>query len=190
MSSNNERDVIAGIIQRAIIFEKTAKAELAKYESSTTRLITLDVTYKELGKLSVKQEELFRQALRCIEQSLFRASHVMAWAGLMDFLEEKLGEDGFVNVSKIRTHWKTKTIDDLRDVGSDFQIIEVVRELGFCTKTEEKALKGLLNKRNECAHPTDYFPNLNESLGYMSEVLKRISTFQKRWSRWELRNKK
>lgn len=183
MSFSNNSNVIEGIVQRALIFEKTAKAELSKYESSKARLITLDETYKDLRKLSVKQEELFKQALRCIEQSLFRASHVMAWAALMDFLEEKVAEDGFLSLSKIRTNWKVKSIDDLRDVGSDFQILEAVRDLGFCTKTEEKALKGLLNKRNECAHPTDYFPNLNESLGYISEVLKRISTFQKRWSR-------
>ena len=30
-----------------------------------------------------------------MENELYRASHVMVWAGFMDFLEEKLGSDGF-----------------------------------------------------------------------------------------------
>ena len=46
------------------------------------------------------------------------------------------------------------------------------------TKKEMKAFHGLLAKRNECAHPTSFYPGLNESLGYVSELLKRIETLQ------------
>jgi hypothetical protein len=145
------------------------------------RSITIEETYASLQKLSVKQDELFRQSLRCIESELYRAAHVLAWAALMDFIEEQLGKDAFVGVNRVKTNWKVKTVEDLRDVGSDFQIIDALRDTGLCTKTQEKALKGLLNKRNECAHPTDYFPDLNQSLGYLSEILNRIATFQKRW---------
>jgi hypothetical protein len=37
-----------------------------------------------------------------------------------------------------------------------------------------KALLGLLNKRNQCAHPSSYFPALNETLGFVSDVLQYI----------------
>jgi len=130
----------------------------------------------------VKQDDLLKQSLRCIENELYRAAHVMAWASLMDFLEEKSVSD--LNLlNSIRSNWKIKSVEDLRDIGSDFQIIEAVKELQICTRTEEKALQGLLNRRNECAHPTDYYPKLNESLGYVSEIIQRIESFQKRWSK-------
>jgi hypothetical protein len=99
----------------------------------------------------------------------------------MDFFEEKLAKDQFKALSKLRPNWKLKSIEDLRDIGSDFQIVEVMKELGLCSKTEEKALKGLLNRRNECAHPTEYYPGLNETLGYISETLQRLGQFQDRW---------
>jgi hypothetical protein len=169
------------LVRLANAFAESANATLSTHESSVARSITLEETYASLGKLSLKQDELLRQSLRCIESSLFRAAHVLSWAALMDFIEEQLGKDGFVGVNGVRSKWTIKTMDDLRDIGSDFQIIELFRELKMCTKTEEKALKGLLNKRNECAHPTDYFPDLNQSLGYVSEILNRIGTFQKRW---------
>jgi hypothetical protein len=41
-----------------------------------------------------------------------------------------------------------------------------------------KALHGLLNKRNECAHPSDFYPDMNGSLGYISELLSRVATLQ------------
>ena len=62
----------------------------------------------------------------------------------------------------------------------EHQIIESTEAIGLCEKSERKALLGLLNKRNECAHPSDFYPGLNESLGYFSELLKRIETLRKK----------
>jgi hypothetical protein len=129
----------------------------------------------------VKQDGLLKQSLLCTEFSLFRAAHVLAWAALMDFLEQKLAEDNFVKLNKVRDKWKIQCVDDLRDSRSDYQIVDAVRSLELCTKTEEKALKGLLSRRNECAHLTDYEPELNQTLGYVSEILQRIQRLQKRW---------
>ena len=42
-----------------------------------------------------------------------------------------------------------------------------------------RALHGLLDRRNECAHPSDYFPDLNMTLGYLGNLfdrVKRLST--------------
>ena len=168
-------------LKYVIAFRKAANSILAQHESSAQRAITIEQTYKELNNLSVRQDELLRQSIRCIESSLFRAAHVLAFAGLMDFLEEKLAQDGFVALNSARPKWNIHSLEDLRETVSDHQIIEVLNEVRYCSKTEKKALLGLLNKRNECAHPSDYYPNLNETLGYISEVISRISTFQKRW---------
>ena len=151
---------------------------LAVHETAPSRIVLLEDTYKRLGTLSLRQDELVRQALRCIENELFRAAHVMAWAGFMDFVEEKLSSDGLKKLHALRPAWKASSVEELRESVVEYQLIEAARDLGLCTKTEGKALHGLLNKRNECAHPSNYFPSLNESLGYVSEVLQRIGQMQ------------
>ncbi|ACV80651.1 hypothetical protein [Nakamurella multipartita] len=42
-----------------------------------------------------------------------------------------------------------------------------------------KALQGLLAKRNECAHPGNYEPSINDTLGYLDEMMKRIEALPK-----------
>jgi hypothetical protein len=160
-------------------FEKQAHALLAIHESvSKSRVVVLDQTYKSLSALNLKQDDLMKQALRCTEAGLFRAAHVMAWATFMDFLEEKYQSDGLVKLKTARTAWKGKNIDEMREYVNEYQLVEASQDLGLSTKNEVKALLGLLNKRNECAHPSNYYPQLNETLGYISEVLQRITTLQ------------
>jgi hypothetical protein len=50
------------------------------------------------------------------------------------------------------------------------------------SKSERKAFHGLLNRRNECAHPSDFFPDMNQSLGYISEIVSRLEALEKRYS--------
>ncbi len=169
------RELIASVRE----FERQAHALLAIHESSSkSRVVVLDDTYRSLGVLNLRQDDLMRQALRCIEAGLYRAAHVMAWAAFMDFLEEKFQSDGLVRLRAARTAWKGKNIEEMREYVNEFQLIEATLDLGLSTKNEVKALHGLLNKRNECAHPSNYYPQLNETLGYVSEVLQRIKTLQ------------
>lgn len=104
----------------------------------------------------------------------------MAWAGFMDFLEEKLASDGLKKLRLVYPGWKAATLEELRENVVEYQLVEAAQRLKLISKTETKALHGLLNKRNECAHPSDYFPLLNESLGYVSEIIQRISHLQTR----------
>ena len=157
-------------------FESDVHQLFAKYETSNARVLDLSKTYSELKGLSLKQDDLFRQALRCVEHELFRAAHVMAWAAFMDFLEEKLQAKGLRRIHSEYPNWsKFKSFEALKENVPEFQLVECAERLGLCTKTQSRALKGLLNKRNECAHPSEYYPELNESLGYISELFKRIS---------------
>jgi len=165
-------------LQSARAFEREAHKVLSVHEAAPSRLVVLEDTYRKLGALSLQQDELLRQALRCVEEQLYRAAHVMAWAGFMDFLEERLASDGLVKLRAIRTSWKAANVEELRENVVEFQLIDVARDLGLLNKTEAKALQGLLSKRNECAHPSGYFPGLNETLGYVSELLNRIGQIQ------------
>jgi len=171
---------VAGILKDVRAFEKEAHSILSVHEASPSRLVVLEDTYRKLRALSLKQDELIRQALRCVENDLYRAAHVMAWAGFMDFYEEKLASDGLKKLHAVRPNWKGVSIEELREEVNEYQLIDAARALALCGKTEAKALHGLLNKRNECAHPSDYFPSLNETLGFISEILQRIAALQPR----------
>lgn len=171
-------DFFHDVAKRARLFETEAHQLLQQHEGSVSRVVVLDDTYKKLSALSINQDDLMRQSLRCAEQSLFRAAHVMAWAAFMDFYEEKLNSDGLVKVRGFRPTWKTKDLDELREYQSEYSLIELSQPLGLCSKNEMKALHGLLNKRNQCAHPSSYFPQVNETLGFISETLHYINLLQ------------
>jgi len=171
---------LQSLLARVSKFEREAHKILATHESTPSRVVVLEETYRRLAKLSLKQDELLRQSLRCAESSLFRASHVMAWAAFMDFLEEKVSAGKLAKLHEIRPAWPTRSIEELREGVPEHQIVEATRDLGLCTKNETKALLGLLNKRNECAHPNDFYPGLNETIGYVAEIINRISQLQPR----------
>jgi hypothetical protein len=96
-------------------FERQAHALLAVHESvSRSRVVVLDQTYQSLSALNLRQDDLMKQALRCVEGGLFRAAHVMAWAAFMDFLEEKYQSDGLVKLRTARPAWKGKNIEEMR----------------------------------------------------------------------------
>lgn len=165
------------ITKWASTFRAEATQILSGVESSKTRRLTLDSSYKRLGSLTLKQDDLFRQSLRCVEHELYRAAHVMAWAAFMDLLHERLMDGWLSHIQSTRPKWKIKHAEDLRN-WSDHQVIESAAEVKMISKTVMKGLHGLLNKRNECAHPEDYYPSLNDTLGYIDELFKRIERIQ------------
>jgi hypothetical protein len=166
------------LVYQSQIVRSSIRDDLSRYESSPARAFTLDSSYKRLGKLSVKQDDLFRLALRCVEVEVFRAAHVMAWAAAVDFLHERLSAD-LARVKVEHPKWTLLSAEDLRN-HSDYDVINVAYKIGALRKSESKAWHGLLNRRNECAHPEDVYPGLNEALGYIDEVFSRIATLQKR----------
>lgn len=168
------------ILTRTRAFEKEAHEILSRVESSVSRIISLEESYKKLSGLSIKQDELFRQSLRCTEHGLFRAAHVMAWAGFMDFIEDKLSVRKMKKLRSVRSNWNYTTMEELREYVSEYQLIEALKDVGLCRKNEVKALLGLLNKRNESAHPSEFYPLLNETLGFISELTQRIENIKSR----------
>jgi len=115
-----------------------------------------------------------------VENQLFRAAHVMAWAGFMDYLEEKMVSNYLAKINAVRPKWSITSIDALREQAPERELIKVCREIKLFNKNEEKAFVGLLNRRNECAHPSSYSPTLNATLGFISELLSRINMLEHR----------
>ncbi|TKV61611.1 hypothetical protein FDO65_08635 [Nakamurella flava] len=136
--------------------------------------MTLSASLTDVTNLNVRQDELLKQALRCAEHELYRAAHVMAWAAYVDCLQQKLASDGLVKLRKLRTKWIFSHLNDLVEKFTEFALLEASRDLRLLSKADFKALSGDLSRRNECAHPSDYLPGLNETLGYVSGLVQRI----------------
>ena len=118
-------DAAQSFIARARAFEAEAHTILGVHETAASRVVLLDESYKSLEGLNLRQDDLMRQALRCVENGLFRAAHVMAWAAFMDFLEEKLESDGLKKVRSVREKWKYSKMEELREYVPERQIVEV-----------------------------------------------------------------
>ncbi|MEV7458632.1 hypothetical protein ACF1BR_13610 [Streptomyces rubiginosohelvolus] len=153
---------------------------LAKSETSTHRVMTVTESYDKLTKLNIKQDKLFRESLQCAEHGLYRSAHVTSFAALMDFIHEWIANEP-TRLSVIQSSypaWNIKQAADFREQ-KDHTLFEVMKKQSFITNGAMKALQGLLAKRNECAHPEDYEPGINDTLGYLDEVMKRIGALQK-----------
>lgn len=133
-----------------------------------------------LTKLSSQQDELLKQALRCVEQDLYPSAHILAWTALMDMIENILASDNFKKLNSAKIKWRISCLDDLRDNYPDYQIIEACRDLKVATKGEMRMLHGFLGKRNLCAHPSGYRPDFNQTLGYIADILSTMKTLQSR----------
>ena len=172
---------VTRIQQRAVAFRDAAQSIFAKYEASRDRVITLTESRKTLSNLSIAQNLLFDQALKCTDNSLFRAAHVMAWAAFMDFLHERLASDGFARLHRQRPNLsKCTSLDELREGLTDYECIRVAHDLKIITKQQMKTLHGLLSERNQCAHPGPSEPTLNETLGFISKLFRYIKEIQQR----------
>src|SRR5690606_5443570 len=116
----------------AAAFRQEAHEIFSKFESSASRVVKLDESYQRLKALSIQQDELMRQALRCLEEGLFRAAHVMAWSAFMDFFEEILASDGLVALRRERANWShTKSIEELREYRGEHSLLELAQPLGL-----------------------------------------------------------
>lgn len=172
-------ELLDDLKHRVDAFRTEAHEILAAYEDSPSRVMSLDQTRRQLAALSIQQDELLQEALACIQRGIYRAAHVMAWAAFMDFLEQKLASDGLAKVRSVRQGWaKYSTIEEIRENVPEYQLVEAARDVKLISKSGMKTLHGLLSKRNECAHPSSYKPGLNESLGYVSELLNRMTQLQ------------
>lgn len=93
----------------------------------------------------------------------------------MDYILEKLEANGISTLLAQYPKWpKVKNMSELAEHVPEKQLVDALQKLGLATKNQTKAFSSLLERRNECAHPTSYLPELNETLGYISETLKRL----------------
>lgn len=170
--------MLKDVLRRVESFQKEAHSILSIDETSVSRVVILNYTYQNLAKLSSQQNELLRQALQCVESDLYRPAHILAWTALIDLVENILASDDFNKLNSVRTNWRISCLDDLRDNFAEYQIIEACKDLKLTTKGEMRMLHGFLGKRNLCAHPSNFHPDFNQTLGYMSDILSTMKMLQ------------
>lgn len=181
-----KNDLIGEWAERLGRFYSEANAVFAQVESSKSRAISLDSSYELLTQLNLKEDELFRQSLRCVELEVYRAAHILAWCGFFDVVLRLLASDDFEALKECRPKWKFDNVEELGENISEHHIIEALRPIGITSKADQKALIGLLSRRNECAHPTGYFPDLNQTLGYISELFQRLENLEAKYPQYSL----
>jgi hypothetical protein len=170
-----------GIFERASLFETEAHALLEMHEDAhRSRVIKLGELVQRLTSLNLRQEGLFRQAIRCAENGIYLAAHVMTWAALMDLYEEKIASDGLVAVRREYQRWPTTSLEELRENVNEFQLIDAGRKIGLLSKGIHKSMQGHLHTRNQAAHPTGFDPGINETLGYIESLIKLASAIESR----------
>lgn len=166
--------MLKNVLAEANAFRKEAHQILSVHEKAASRVVLLDDTYQNLKGLTLKQEEIFKQALRCIESELYRAAYILAWITLMDLIEEKLSSNNFQKLKLARVKWNFSTIEELRENYSEYQIVDACKDTALLNKNEIKILHGYLAKRNLCAHPSTFVPDYNQTLGYVADILQTL----------------
>lgn len=167
--------------EKVSAFLADVQKQFAKFEGSSTRVITLNETYDELAGLSQYQKSLFAQSVTAIESGLFRAAIVLAWAGFVDVLETKLASDGWVKANSVWSKFPTtKTLEEVRESYTEHALVMLGKACGLYTKSTMNTLHGALAERNQCAHPGNPDPGMNEALGYVSKLLKRAKDLEGR----------
>lgn len=170
---------IGQILDSARAFETEAHQLLATEETSPSRVITITATYEKLSNLSLKQDELLRQAIDCTKYGFFRAAYVLAWAGAVDVIFDVL-DANLAALKAERPDWKGADVHEMAEYYGDSAFVDVLKPLGLATKGQVTTFRGLLHQRNQSAHPTDYMPDINTTLGYLTEVLGVVKRFQDR----------
>lgn len=168
-------------LEKVATLDAEAQLLLAMYAKGQTRIERLKPIRMRLARLYLEQDELLQESLRAAEADLHRASHVLAWGGLTDFLYGPFDPE---RVKTVRPKWDNlKAKEDLYRI-SDSQLIDVGKELGLYKEPMKKTLEGLLNDRNRCAHGSGYFPTLDESLGFLSKIIRIIEDLRMKWPDW------
>lgn len=109
----------------------------------------------ELNDVDTKQ--YLTEAIKCIENRLYRASVVMTWSAAIHILKKEV-EDKYLNVfndqaRKISQNWRTaRTSDDL-GLMNEKDFLDRLENISLIGKDVKRQLQECLTLRNSCGHP-------------------------------------
>lgn len=110
---------------------------------------------------NVAERHFLNEALRCLQASAPRGAIVMAWALVMDHMENHVllkHSAAFNNALKSRSDANKNVViaikDDFERITKESVFIEVLRSAGIITNDVRKILDTQLGFRNTAAHPS------------------------------------
>ena len=124
------------------------------------------------------------ESIRCAETNCVRASVVLAWCAVAHLVHKKLTSLGIAALNAefakmkgdkglmFRSFTKDYAFSTEPDVqeAADAHLILVCRFLMYLDDTQYKHLKGALDLRNGCGHPTGYQPDPVKLQAYYSDI--------------------
>ena len=173
--------------ERALSFQAQAQEIFSKHDTSVYRVSSVEGAKGKLDCLSIRQHELFDEALGAVKYELYRSAYVMAWAGFIDVFEHKVMEAGTEKLkSVITSDLKYKRIQNCSDIEeirkkiNESTIIELAVDVGLIKSDEASLIQGKLRERNRAAHPEKFRANRDTTLGYIHELFHWIEELKDR----------
>ena len=168
-----------------IIVTKTESELLHKFIKGSA-IQTIGDTLRKLVQ-PIADPELLKyldESIRCAETKCVRASVVLAWCAVAHMVHKKLTSLGIATLnaefSKMKADkglmFRTFAKDYVFSTGPDMQeaadahLILLCRFLTYLDDTQYKHLKGALDLRNGCGHPTGYQPDPVKLQAYYSDI--------------------
>jgi hypothetical protein len=173
-SAENRNIALPGFVRRVEQLETQLLKLLDAHEEVRARMAIVQSLQRQLEELNLERNILLRDSLLAVEAGLFRAAHILAWGGFIDFLCEQFSID---SVMHEYPKWQVESIDDLHRVKED-QLIEAGKRIGLYRQNTMKTLHGLLNDRNQLAHGSGHFPEFNETIGSFHKLFREIKLIQ------------
>lgn len=124
------------------------------------------------------------ESIRCAENNCIRASVVLAWCAVAHVVHKKLASLGIATLNAefakmkadkglmFRTFTRDYVFSTEPDVqeAADAHLILLCRFLAYLDDTQYKHLKGALDLRNGCGHPTGYEPDPVKLQAYYADI--------------------
>jgi hypothetical protein len=167
---------IPDFVESVKALEAEARRLLEKHEEIRVRATALKPLRERLEGFGLEQNVLLQDSLQAAEAGLFRPAHVLSWGGFIDFLCEYFPVDA---VNREYPKWQIESTEDLHRV-KEGQLVDAGKKLNLYNQAITNTLHGLLNDRNQLAHGSGYFPELNETLAFLSKLFRVIENLQKR----------
>lgn len=167
------------------IITKTENELLHKFIKDSA-IQTIGDTLRKLVQ-PISDPELLKyldESIRCAETNCVRASVVLAWCAVAHTIHKKLTSLGITTLNAefakmkadkglmFRTFTRDYVFSTDPDVqeAADAHLILLCRFLTYLDDTQYKHLKGALDLRNGCGHPTGYQPDPVKLQAYYADI--------------------
>jgi hypothetical protein len=172
-------------VQLKTIIDKTESELLYKFIKGSA-VQTVGDTLRRLVQ-PIGDPELLRyldESIQCAEKNCIRASVVLAWCAVAFLIHKKLTSLGVTMLNSefakmkadkglmFRSFTKDYIFSSELDVqeAADAHLILLCRFLMYLDDTQYKHLKGALDLRNGCGHPTGYQPDPVKLQAYYADI--------------------